>query len=119
MAPLPVEMARSPVLRIVVLGTFAWVLGVPVPAPAQAPPPAPPTERAEQVEQLWAFVDRRAAELDGQWRPRLGGYVTRGGSFSTRLNAYITAGPALAAYARHPWPAGGGACPGGARSARA
>ena len=105
MAPLPVEMARSPVLRIVVLGTFAWVLGVPVPAPAQAPPPAPPTERAEQVEQLWAFVDRRAAELDGQWRPRLGGYVTRGGSFSTRMNANITAAPARGATAGHAGPA--------------
>ena len=40
---------------------------------ARAPParrrPRRRTDRAEQVEQLWAFVDRRAAELDGQWRP--------------------------------------------------
>ena len=50
MAPLLPQMARSPVLRRVVLGTLAVVLclAVPAPAPAQAPPPT--TERAEQVD---------------------------------------------------------------------
>ncbi len=105
MKPLLHAMARSPVLRSVLLGTIAVVLGVPMPAQAQAPSPAPGTERAEQVEQLWAFVDRRAAELDARWRPSLGGYVTRGGSFSTRMNANITAVHALAAIAGHVGPA--------------
>ena len=101
MPPLLPGMARSPVLRSLLLGTLVLVLGIPTPAGAQAPA----TERAEQVEQLWAFVDRRAAELDAQWRPSLGGYVTRGGSFSTRMNANITAVHALAAIAGHVGPA--------------
>ena len=54
MPPLLPGMARSPVLRSLLLGTLVLVLGIPTPAGAQAPA----TERAEQVEQLWAFVDR-------------------------------------------------------------
>ena len=95
-------MARPPLLRLTLLAVLAGALHVPATARAQAP--APTTDRAEQVEQLWAFVDRRAAELDGQWRPKLGGYVTRGGSFSTRMNANMTVVHALAALAGHVGP---------------
>ncbi len=96
-------MARSPLVRLALLAVLTGLLHMPAGARAQAPAPA--VDRAEQVEQLWAFVDRRAAELDGQWRPKLGGYVTRGGSFSTRMNANMTAVHALAALAGHVGPA--------------
>ena len=92
-------MARSPLLRLALLAVLAGALHAP--AAARAQEQAPAGDRAEQVEQLWAFVDRRAAELDGQWRPKLGGYVTRGGSFSTRMNANMTVVHALAALAGH------------------
>lgn len=103
MRPLHPKMARSPLVRIALLCTLAGVLHAPLPAAAQEA--AVPETRAEQVEQLWAFVDRRSAELEGQWRPKLGGYVTRGGSFSTRMNANMTAVHALAAIAGHAGPA--------------
>ncbi len=105
--PLLRHMARSPLVRPALLVVLAGLLLAPAAARAQTPATAsvPATSRAEQVEQLWAFVDRRAAELEGQWRPERGAYVTRGGSVSTRMNANMTAVHALAAIAGHIGPA--------------
>jgi hypothetical protein len=96
-------MARSPLVCLVLLAVLAGLF-LRMPDGARAQAPVPPTDRAEQVGQLWAFVDRRAAELDRQWRPKLGAYLTRGGSVSTRMNANMTAVHALAALAGHVGP---------------
>lgn len=83
----------------------AFVAALAVPSAAAAKLPAPTVDRAEQVAQLWAFADRRAAELDSRWSERAGGYITRGNSFSTRLNANLMSVHALAALAGHNGPA--------------
>jgi hypothetical protein len=54
---------------------------------------------------LWAFTDRRMAELDPLWRADRGAYVTRGGYFSTRMIANALAVHAAAALAGHTGPA--------------
>lgn len=96
-------MPRSPVLRIACLGVLGAALCAPASAHAQEPTPA--QQRAQQVQELWAFVDRRVSELESHWRPQRGGYFTRGGAFSTRMNANMTAVHALAAMAGHTGPA--------------
>ena len=96
-------MARPVHVRRLLPAILAGCLALPAATHGQQPEPT--DSPSLQAQQLWAFVDRRVAELDRQWSPARGGYITRGGSFSTRMNANLLTVHALAALAGHAGPA--------------
>jgi hypothetical protein len=68
-------------------------------------PAAPAAAGGPERGRWWAFVDRRAAEVDPLWRPSVGSYRTRDGRYGTRVAASMLAVHASAAVAGHVGPA--------------
>src|SRR4051812_27760602 len=68
-------------------------------------PAAPAAAGGPERGRGWAFVDRRAAEVDPLWRPSVGSYRTRDGRYGTRVAASMLAVHASEAVAGHVGPA--------------
>ena len=86
----------------------AALAGIPAVTAAGARPPAlRATSAAQALEtgRLWAFVDRRALEVEPLWRPDVGSYRTRDGLYGSRIAANMLAVHAWAALAGHAGPA--------------